>query len=547
MENFEGIWDFETESIDVDIMDIKEKARINKLISELKMFREDSEKLTQIYTSILKDEKVISTLTKISQDKIFSEQFPEFFECNDFGENVINCQQNSRYHKYGVFLHTLHAIYNVGKTDIPLVDYEIKILKWTMLLHDIGKPFVKTVSDQGNDSFTGHEDVSAKMAETILNRFSFTDDEKFIIINLIKYHDKYINQGEITYDNMKFLASELKNNKKLFYLLLDVKEADAKAKCDEVYEVYKQVKQKYLEFIGSYFSYDNTMNISSGDVISETVDANIGALNNFNNQKEAEEFITNDEYEEILINTINRKNISVYYQPVIDLQDKRVTAYELFSKIKHTKKVNIVDLMNYAKKGSKFDKIQQVLMINAISDFEKVDSTESNKIFVNIDYESYNKYINKPRMYDMMDRNKIVLEFQNYSNIDETDLAFTIKTIHEHKGFVSFDNFGIGNISLDKLDILKPDFIKFDVSFLSNITVDSEKQRYLSTVVTSCMAKGVEVVAVGVEDRQTLVTLKSIGIRYVQGYFFGIPDNSIRPINAQISTEIDKINNETSL
>ena len=176
-----------------------------------------------------------------------------------------------------------------------------------------------------------------------------------------------------------------------------------------------------------------------------------------------------------------------------------------------------------------------------------MDSTESNKIFVNIDYESYNKYINKPRMYDMMDRNKIVLEFQNYSNIDETDLAFTIKTIHEHKGFVSFDNFGIGNISLDKLDILKPDFIKFDVSFLSNITVDSEKQRYLSTVVTSCMAKGVEVVAVGVEDRQTLVTLKSIGIRYVQGYFFGIPDNSIRPINAQISTEIDKINNETSL
>ena len=485
MENFEGIWDFETESIDVDIMDIKEKARINKLISELKMFREDSDKLTQIYTSILKDEKVISTLTKISQDKIFSEQFPEFFECNEFGENVINCQQNSRYHKYGVFLHTLHAIYNAGKTNIPLGDYEIKILKWTMLLHDIGKPFVKTVSDQGNDSFTGHEDVSAKMAETILNRFSFTDDEKFIIINLIKYHDKYINQGEITYDNMKFLASELKNNKKLFYLLLDVKEADAKAKCDEVYEVYKQVKQKYLEFIGSYFSYDNTMNISSGDVISETVDANIGALNKFNNQKEAEEFITNDEYEEILINTINRKNISVYYQPVIDLQGKRVIAYELFSKIKHTKKVNIVDLMNYAKKGSKFDKIQQVLMINAISDFEKVDSTESNKIFVNIDYESYNKYINKPRMYDMMDRNKIVFEFQNYSNIDETDLAFTIKTIHEHKGFVSFDNFGIGNISLDKLDILKPDFIKFDVSFLSNITVDSEKQRYLSTVVTS--------------------------------------------------------------
>lgn len=63
---------------------------------------------------------------------------------NEFGENVINCQQNSEYHKYGVFKHILHTIETVGTSQqIPLGDWQLKLLKWTMLFHDIGKPYVK--------------------------------------------------------------------------------------------------------------------------------------------------------------------------------------------------------------------------------------------------------------------------------------------------------------------------------------------------------------------------------------------------------------------
>lgn len=541
MESFEGIWDFDIEKIDADIMDTKEKARINKIISELGMYKDDMEKLTQIYTNILKEENVVKIMTKVSQSINFYNNFPEFYVYNENGENVINCQQNSKYHKYGVFRHTLEAVKSVGKNrGIPYSDYEMKILKWTMLLHDIGKPAVKTTNENGNDSFLGHEDVSEQISKGILERFKFTGEEKEIILKLIKYHDKYINQGEITYDNMKFLASELGNNKRNFNLLLEVKEADAKAKSDEVYEVYLQVKQKYMEFIGSYFSFDNS--ISTNTVIGESVEGN---LENVRGSFNAAADITNSEYEQILIDTINRKNINVYYQPMVDIKDKKVAAYETYSKIEHPKSIAILDLLNYSKKVGKFDKIQQVLMINNITEFENVENKESKTVFVNIDFESYNKYINKPRIYDMMSKNRIVIEFKNYSNA--SDLEITIKTIKQHGGYVSLDNYGVGNISLDKLVMLKPNFVKFDVEFLNNISVDSQKQRYLINVVNTCMANDIDVIAVGVEDRETLITLKNIGLRYIQGYFFGYPDKAIKSSNKDIENTINSINNENSL
>lgn len=114
------------------------------------------------------------------------------------------------------------------------------------------KAICKKINEDGTDSFAGHDDKSVELAAGILDRFYFTEEEKKIILTLIKYHDRFLNEGEITYDNMKFLASELNNNKELFYLLLEVKDADARAKNVDVYNKYKLVKAKYLEFINTF-------------------------------------------------------------------------------------------------------------------------------------------------------------------------------------------------------------------------------------------------------------------------------------------------------
>ena len=157
----------EPEDITYDLMDVKEIARINGIINRLKMYSNDSVELTKLYTSILVDDNVSYMLTKISQDQIFMKHFPEFYEMNQYGENVINCQQNSTYHKYGVFKHILATVESVANNQVPIGDWQKRILKWTMFLHDIGKPYVKTIAEDGTESFAGHDDKSDELAVEI--------------------------------------------------------------------------------------------------------------------------------------------------------------------------------------------------------------------------------------------------------------------------------------------------------------------------------------------------------------------------------------------
>ena len=524
----------EPEDIEKDIMDVKEIAKISGIISKLKLYTNNPEELTKAYTNILFDDNVSFILTKISQNPIFKEHFPEFYVVNKYGENVINCQQNSFYHKYGVFRHILTTIEAVGNPQIPIGDWQKKILKWTMLLHDIGKPYVKTIAEDGTESFAGHDDKSVELSAPILDRFYFTREEKNIILTLIKYHDRFLNEGEITVDNMKFLASELNNNKELFYLLIDVKEADAKAKSLDVYNSFKIVKNKYLEFVNRYFVYNQEKEIDVEK--KENENSNLQQIN---------QPITTPELESLLESVLSRKAITTLYQPIFDLKKVSVAGYEVFTRIQSNKKVDILDFFNFAKDVKKYDKLQQILLINGIESFEGLMTKESKRLFVNSDLESYNKYVNKPRLYDMMSRIELVIDFQNYDRKDFNEFQNTINLIHQNRGFVALDKFGVGGLTIEEINILNIDYIIPDMSLIQGIENDIEKQKYISDLVTYTISKDSNLIVIGVENQKTLETLKKLGVRYVQGYYLARPDSNINMMNDKIKENVEEIMQDT--
>ena len=78
----------------------------------------------------------------------------------------------------------------------------------------------------------------------------------------------------------------------------------------------------------------------------------------------------------------------------------------------------MAQILNYAKDQKIYDKVQQTLLMNKIEVFNKIGFKESDTIFIRTDLNSYNSYVNKPRIYDLMAKNKIVLKFINYENIE---------------------------------------------------------------------------------------------------------------------------------
>ncbi|HWA75989.1 MAG TPA: HD domain-containing protein [Polyangiaceae bacterium] len=91
----------------------------------------------------------------------------------------VGCVQN-RYHAYDVWGHALACLDHCPKQPV---------LRMAGLFHDIGKPRSRAFSDKTNDyTFYEHERIGAEMAEPVLSRLRFSNDERARIVALVRHH-----------------------------------------------------------------------------------------------------------------------------------------------------------------------------------------------------------------------------------------------------------------------------------------------------------------------------------------------------------------------
>lgn len=517
---------------------------IQNIITNLKLSTNNMTMLTNLYTEILTDDNVLYILTKVSQNSVFMEHFPEFYAKNEYGENVINCQQNSKYHRYGVFKHILYTIEHVGSNNPKLNANDIKILKWTMLLHDIGKPMVKMTNEDGHDSFAGHDEASLEIAARVLERFDFDDYDKKTILTLIRYHDRYLNEGELTYDNLRFLAAELDDRADLFNLLIEVKIADNKAKTIDVYNQFMVIVQKYYDFANEYFSSSDYADVGLDSIITndeaivaksnkteilldDDTDNNGGSIQEDNvtikvdtqivDIRDADD-ITDAEFEKIYQTITAGKACRYLFQPIISLRKKEIYGYEIKPVLSIGEGITLEKVLKKSRDVKKYERVQQLLFIAMMENYLKL---KNGKIgFIKIDVPSYDIYVNKSRIYDMFDDCKIVMEFNNYLKYNTVELKNKIEEIRKKQGFVLLDNYQDNNLDLTSLDVINPEYIKYD---LPDGEIDDNVKKYIMDMLTYGSSSGVRVVINHVNNEEAYEFVKSCGVDLVQGTFFAMP------------------------
>lgn len=99
--------------------------------------------------------------------------FPEF-------DLAMETPQNHPHHCYNVGEHILHSLLEVPAD---------KVLRLTMLLHDIAKPQCLTVDEKGITHFHGHEEMGAEMSRVILRRLRMDNDTTDKVCRLVRFHD----------------------------------------------------------------------------------------------------------------------------------------------------------------------------------------------------------------------------------------------------------------------------------------------------------------------------------------------------------------------
>ncbi len=88
---------------------------------------------------------------------------------------------------------------------------------------------------------------------------------------------------------------------------------------------------------------------------------------------------------------------------------------------------------------------------------------------------------------------------------------------------VEVDDFGTGYSSLGRLVDLPIDAVKIDRRFVSTMTRSHKNEAIVRATVALAHDLALEVVAEGVEDRETWDLLGALGCDTVQGYFVGVP------------------------
>lgn len=99
---------------------------------------------------------------------------------------IVGYPQNNPYHIYDVWTHTMAALKYSDTND--------RIVNLTLLFHDIGKPECITRDENGVCHFRGHGKKSAEITKELLLRLNLTEDESKKIIQLILYHDLFIEE-----------------------------------------------------------------------------------------------------------------------------------------------------------------------------------------------------------------------------------------------------------------------------------------------------------------------------------------------------------------
>lgn len=158
---------------------------------------------------------------------------PEFDIC-------METEQNNPHHMYSVGEHILHSMQEVEAD---------KVLRLTMMLHDIAKPQTLTIDEDGITHNTGHPVMGEQMSKEILRRLRFDNDTITKVSKLIRDHDRRFEANEKV---IRRAVNQIGTD--LFPMLIKVQEADLLAQSDyqreekeERIRVAKEIYQTILD------------------------------------------------------------------------------------------------------------------------------------------------------------------------------------------------------------------------------------------------------------------------------------------------------------
>jgi diguanylate cyclase (GGDEF)-like protein len=246
------------------------------------------------------------------------------------------------------------------------------------------------------------------------------------------------------------------------------------------------------------------------------------------------EVATRLDLETELRGAIEREELSLLYQPIVELTDGHIVGVEALLRWQHRRRGLVApnEFVPVAEETGMIVPIGTWALARAMQDLAGVRTRCENgrELFVSVNLSALQLRLHDvARTVELSMRDAgippsaLQLELTESALTTDDAMATALEQMKQLGVQIAVDDFGTGYSSLNRLKRLPIDALKIDRSFVDGLPADPHDQSITRAVVALGRTLGLTIVAEGVETVEQWIALDEIGCQFGQGYFWSEP------------------------
>lgn len=316
------------------------------------------------------------------------------------------------------------------------------------------------------------------------------------------------------------------------------------------YENLRAIKSKVLQVFAGSMSKEIKLN---GEFLMTSVDAKSydtdGLIGNLIAYMETPEYKKHEskqmDYNEVVYalrkrkkakalieKAIEHKSVEIVFQPIFDIEKGFIDRHEVLMRImENGQMMQPKQYIQLAEEEGKITALNALVVRKTFLYYSKVAYQNGVKLKLNINIsgvdinQRFVDYIIRMKEKFKIDRNHITFELTETRSYEiGGEFVEQIERLKREGFMIAIDDFGTGFANIEQLSNLNVDYLKVDGSFIYDLHKSLDKQRLLRAILEIADVYEVDVVAEFVENQEILNILKSLDVKYAQGFYLGKPE-----------------------
>jgi len=222
-----------------------------------------------------------------------------------------------------------------------------------------------------------------------------------------------------------------------------------------------------------------------------------------------------------LLAIMDRGEPSIVYQPIYDLESRRIAGVEALARFSSTPHVTPDVWFNEATVLGIGPKLEACAIRSALTALK----TLPKDVYLAVNGSpGFVLSGALPELLQSVDISRVVLELTEHDSVtDYRELTDALAPLRALGLRIAIDDAGAGYASMRHILNIEPNLVKLDISLTRGIDGDRKRRALASALIAFARETQVGIIAEGVETSEELLTLQSLGVKSAQGYYLARP------------------------